>query len=175
MDSDTLERLRSALQRRRGIPVKVIPRSEWVSALRRRGEPTSLPGPLSPYASGLVDVPVVAVAASTYPAVSSPGYHHVRTDPADAPNVFNTDSYDAIEDLSREKDYPEICRIAGLTSRSVTRHSLRQHVFLLGPKKRHDHHSPEVPADIRKARKKCGPRSNSSSYTRLTRDVGVHE
>lgn len=157
MDSKTLERLRRAFERRRRTSVKVIPRSEWVSALRHRGEPTSLPGPLSPYALGLADVSVAAVAASTYPAVSLPGYHHVRIDPADAPNVFNTDSYDAIDDLSREKDYRDICRIAGLTSRSVSRRSLRQYVFLLGPKKRHDHHSPEVPPDIRKARKKRGP------------------
>jgi hypothetical protein len=86
--------------------------------------------------------------------VSNPGYHHVRYDPVDAPNVYNSDSYDAVEDLGTDPDFQRICEVAGVNPSEVDRAELRQHVFLVGPKRRSDHHSPDVPADIANAKRK---------------------
>lgn len=154
MSEKARERLRYALERVRGYPAKVVTRAEWAAGLRPGGEPTRLAAPLSPFVEGMKDVQVPVVAASTYPAVAAPGYHHVRLDPKDAPNVFNTDSFDAIEDLIKEADFAEVCRVAGLAPESVNKASMAGFVFLVGPKKRSDHHSSRMPPDIDGAREK---------------------
>ena len=69
-------------------------------------------------------------------------------------NVFNTDLFDAIEDLCAEADFEEVCRTAGFQPQSVDCGSLRDYVFLVGPKKGPDHHGPQVPPDISGAREK---------------------
>lgn len=95
-----------------------------------------------PYATGLSNVDVVAVATSTGPWTGSPGFHVVRRDPKDAPNIYNTDSYDVVEDITAAGDFLQVCKTAGLPPDSVHPTELSGFVFVLGPKRRPDHHSP---------------------------------
>jgi len=148
MNEGVRERIRHALQRVRGCSTKLLTRTEWQSSLLPGGVPTRLPAPLSPHAPGLRGVEVPVVAASTHPWTSSPGYHVVRRDPSDAPNIYNTDSYDVVEDLTKEADCAEVCRVAGLSTDAAASCGLSDFVFVVGPRKRPDHHSPTVPSDI---------------------------
>lgn len=85
----------------------------------------------------------------------------MRYDSADAPNVFNTDSFDAIEDLSADPDFRKICEVAGVSHGEIDVGELRMHVFLVGPKRRSDHHSPHVPQDIARAKSKRSQKRRS--------------
>ena len=151
--SDTLDRLTRAAQRvLRRRKIYAIPCHEWKSQVRSDGSPTKLAQPLTPFV-GIATNPVfVTYAMSTQPFANPGGFHAVRRDEADAPNVFNTDSYDEIN-LPSLPQWPQIVSTAGV-AKAELESVLRTHVFLTGPKRRKDHHSPRVPRDIRKAKLK---------------------
>jgi hypothetical protein len=143
---ESLDRLvraaRQVLQR----PIHFVRRAEWEAKVRSGGEPTRLPAPLTPFANVGKRAPVLVNAMSTPPFASPGGFHVVRLDLADAPNVINTDSYDEI-DLSNLPEWPRILAAAGLDDIGAE-WALVTYVFLDGPKRRADHHSTKIPADI---------------------------
>lgn len=124
--------------------IVAIPRSEWESTMHLSGRPTKLPRPLSRFASINKKVKVVTCASSS-PQQGPAGFHIVREDPADAPNIYNTDSYDEV-DLRAHASWPRI-RSTARVDDSVAEEIARSHVFLT-PVKRRDHHSSSVPPDI---------------------------
>jgi hypothetical protein len=71
----------------------------------------------------------------------------VRRDPQDAPDIFNTDSHDVIEDLPSHVAWERVLQICDLQDTDKLRELARTHVFL-SPTRRKDHHSPHVPKDI---------------------------
>jgi hypothetical protein len=107
---------------------------------------------LTPFSGIKASPDVVTYAMSTHPFANPGGFHIVRRDEADAPNIFNTDSYDEI-DLPSLPQWSRIVSTAGVKEAEL-KSALRTHIFLTGPKRRKDHHSPRVPRDIRKAKPK---------------------
>src|SRR5207247_577116 len=82
-----------------------------------------------------------------------PGTHVVRRDEGNAPNIYNTDSHDVIEDLPAHPAWPRVIEITGAKDTSELRQRVRRPVFLVETR-RPDHHSPQVPADIATAEPK---------------------
>lgn len=150
----SLEKIRYALQRLRGYPVKVVSRKEWYYVLRPSGRPTRLEKPLTPFARVPAATQMVTMAVSGTTYAINPGLHHVRRDEADTPDIFNTDSYDVIEDLPSHPSFERVLQISGISDRSEAANIVRDYVFIIGPHKRPDHHSSRVPKDIKGAKKK---------------------
>jgi len=133
--------------------VHAVGRAEWESRLRPGGEPTKLPSPLTPFSSVPQRAEVETYAMSARPAVALGGFHVVRRDDVDAPNIFNTDSYVEI-DLTSHQEWDQILKMARLTDWPELASAISGHVFLTGPERRPDHHSPHVPGDIDDAKAK---------------------
>jgi hypothetical protein len=147
---ETLTRLQAAAQRILRHKVYPVAREEWQSTMHASGAATRLKQPLSPFANISGKVTVV-VSASSSPLGSTPGFHIVREDLPDAPNIYNTDSYDEI-DLRSQSRWSQIVSVARLADAEAER-LLEKYVFLV-PKKRADHHSPTIPSDISNAKPK---------------------
>lgn len=147
---ESLERLQAAAKRVLRRKIYSVARKEWQSTMLATGAATRLKQPLSPFAriSGKVKV---VVSASSSPQSGPAGFHIVREDPPDAPNIYNTDSYDEI-DLRSQSRWSQIVSIAGLAEADAER-LLAKYVFLAS-KKRPDHHSPTIPSDIANAKPK---------------------
>jgi hypothetical protein len=148
-----IEKLRRALERVLGKSVKAIPKSEWISALRSGGRPTRLEKPFSPFGGIASQMKLVSMAASAQTFAAVPGFHFTRLDDSDAPNIFNTDSYDVIDNLSSHPAFPSVLKIVRMDP-GCAGQVAGGYVFSVGPLKRKDHHSPRVPEDIAKARRK---------------------
>jgi hypothetical protein len=145
--NDTIELLRAALQHDLDRSVKVMSRAEWVNANHPNGRPAKLPRPLSPFLGVERTGKMETAAASAQPFADVPGFHIVRRDPKDAPDIFNTDSHDVIEDLPSNVAWARVLRICNLRDTYELRELARKHVFL-AETRRIDHHSPHVPKDI---------------------------
>jgi hypothetical protein len=139
-----VQRLESAAGKLLRRKIIAITRDEWETTMHPSGRPTKLAAPLSRFHAINQKVKVV-VSASSSPRQGTPGFHIVREDPADAPKIYNLDSYDAI-DLRAQPEWPRIRSSARLTE-SEGDEITRSHVFLT-PVKRSDHHSSTVPPDI---------------------------
>lgn len=124
--------------------IVAVAKIEWESTMHSSGRATKLSGPLSPFGSIGHKVKVVTSASSS-PLQGVAGFHIVREDPADAPNINNTDSYDEIK-LRDHVEWPRI-RSTARVDDSEAEDIVRSHVFLT-PVKRPDHHSSIVPPDI---------------------------
>ncbi|HEV7239705.1 MAG TPA: hypothetical protein VGQ36_10725 [Thermoanaerobaculia bacterium] len=148
--NETLDRLQAAAKRVLRRKIYPIAREEWQSTMHATGAATRLNQPLSLFASISGKVKVV-VSASSSPQSGPAGFHIVREDPPDAPNIYNTDSYDEI-DLRSHKRWSEIVSVAGLAKSDADR-LFAKYVFLVS-KKRADHHSPTIPSDIANAKPK---------------------
>src|SRR3990167_4263422 len=109
-----LDRVRRAAERVFRVSVKVISQEEWRANLRKTGEATRLDQPLTPYESVLGRAPIETMVASGAPFTPNPGFHIVRRDEDDAPNIFNTDSYEVIENLTDRPQWPSIIKTSGL-------------------------------------------------------------
>ena len=130
-----------------GLNVHVLSRSEWESKLRPGGEPTRLPGPLSPFSRVGQEAQIETYAMSARPFAQPGGFHIVRREDRDAPNIFNTDSYIELN-LTTMSEWPRILSAAGIQGTAQLDRLLSEHVFLSGPERRPDHHSAQVPPDI---------------------------
>jgi len=151
---DDLERVRAALERVIGQPMKMFSRDEWDASLREGGKPTRLDAPYTPY-RGVQDNPgYESAVASGVPYAGEPGFHHTRRDEKDGPEgLFNTDSHHVIEDLVGEPMWSEVLRVAGLEPSADLVERVRGQVF--GHlKNRSDHRNPTVPTDIAAAEPK---------------------
>jgi hypothetical protein len=148
--NEKLERLRAMASRIVGEKIYAMPRDEWESTMRSGGEPTKLDGPLSPFKRTPEKAKVVTYASSS-PQRGPAGYHQVRLDPPDAPNIYNTDSYDEVL-LPSLAEWSGIVASARLTD-GEAESLLATHVFLVA-RRRRDHHSPVVPSDIATAKPK---------------------
>lgn len=150
--TDVRERLRSALERVLGEPVKALPRQVWLNSLRPGGLPTRLPRPFDPYGAVAQRAEFMTCVASGMGYTSSrggdAGFHIVRLDEKDAPNYINTDSYTLIEEPAGHARWPEVLKVAGVDAGPDVDAVLRDWVFAFGPGRRIDHHSPVVPPDI---------------------------
>ncbi len=145
--NQTIEKIRRSAERVLKCKIKVIPRAEWESKIRSGGEPTLLSGSLSPFSNVGRDADVVAYAASARPWAQQGGFHVVRRDDRDAPNEFNRDSYLELQ-LTTMPEWPRILSIAGAQVTAELEQLLSERVFLRGPEKWPDHHSPRIPLDI---------------------------
>jgi hypothetical protein len=134
-----LEQVRAALERVMGARVKMVTREEWERKLKRGGERTLLGEPFEPY-RGALDAPgFVSVVASGQPWADEGGIHNVRRDDAAPPSRrFKTYSDAVIEDLIADARWPDVLRIAGLTSSPTLEASVRAHVFAYS-RRRGDH------------------------------------
>jgi len=148
-----LERLRTAAAHVLRRTIHVVRRDEWEARLRSGGEPTKLPAPLSPFSSVDHGAEVETYAMSARPFAQPGGFHVVRRDEADAPNIFNTDSYIEL-DLKSLPEWPQIVSTARIADSSEIERMISAHVFLSGPERRPDHHSSRVPPDIDGAKPK---------------------
>jgi len=142
-----LERVKAALERVSASPVQMIPLVEWNGRLREGGKPTLLDSPFRPYRGIEGNRGFGFAVASGAPFADTPGFHHVRHDMQDAPDVVNTDSYDVITDLTTDGRWSDVLRISGCVGSRELKALIRQHVFAVKTL-RHDHHSAEVPEDI---------------------------
>jgi len=160
--TDMHERMRSAIERVLGEPVKAFTRREWEDSLRPGGVPTRLPRPFSPYRSVEQRPEYMSCVASgmnhTASVGGDEGFHVVRLDLKDAPNFINTDSYTLLGDLAGHAKWAEILTIAGLKAGPEVEGVLGLWVFARGPGRRPDHHAPGIPQDIAEAQ----PKSDSA-------------
>jgi hypothetical protein len=139
--TNIVDRLTRAARRILNRKIYAITRKEWESLVRSDGSPTKLTQPLTPFVGITVGAIVETCAMSTTPFTSPGGFHIVRRDEVDAPDIFNTDSYNEI-DLASRPHWEQIIATAGLTDSQI-KSILRSHVFLI-PKRRRDHHSPQT-------------------------------
>ena len=151
--SEELDRLVWAASRVLACQVHPVPKAEWEARGHRGGEPAKLAVPLSPFSSVDQSADVETYAMSARPAVPLGGFHVVRRDPVDAPNIFNTDSYPELDLLAHPK-WQDIVSMARLDDSPELRRLVAGYVFLVGPTRRSDHHSPQVPGDIDGAKPK---------------------
>jgi hypothetical protein len=150
---DIIEQIRVALERHLGCSVQAVSRQEWDAANHPGGDPALLQAPLTPFRAIELTGMFESAVASAKPWADEPGYHHIRRDPADAPNDINTDSLNVILDLPSHTSWSRVLEITGLTDGPELHALARQHVFLV-PTRRPDHHSPRVPDDIASATRK---------------------
>lgn len=148
-----VEQVRAALEYHLRRSVQAVTREEWDQANHPGGEPARLPTPLTPFRAIELTGMFESAVASARPWAREPGYHHVRRDPDDAPNDINTDSHSVILDLPAHTPWQRVREITGLPDSPELHAVVRQHVFLV-PTRRPDHHSPEVPEDIARAKPK---------------------
>lgn len=146
----SIERLRLALERLLETPVCAFSRAEWEDSLRDGGLPTLLPLPYGPYQSITGNPDFQFAVASGQSFAPEPGFHHVRLDEQDAPNVINVDTYIPILDLPADARWADVVRGAGLDDTTELIAAARAHVFAFR-RQRGDHHAPEVPTDIASA------------------------
>lgn len=146
-----VERVRLALEQVLQTSVQVLTQEQWATANRRSGEPTRLSAPFGPYLGIQGNSDFQFAVASAAPFADEPGFHHVRRDERDAPDVINVDSYIPILDLPAADQWSEVVRVAGLVDTSALTAAVRLYVFAYR-RNRDDHHSPTVPEDIAQAR-----------------------
>jgi len=150
---DIMERLRAALEHHLRRSVKVMWRKEWAKANHPDGRPVKLQRPFPPF-RGIVGTGKMEIAvASAQGYAEVPGTHIVRRDEKDAPNIFNTDSHDVIDDLTTHDSWPRLLQITGEKDTRTLRRRVRRRVFLVATRRK-DHHSPHVPQDIASAEPK---------------------
>lgn len=150
---DIMERIRAALQHHLGRSVKMMWRRHWAKANHPDGRPVKLARPFPPL-RGIVSTGKMETAvASAQGHAEVPGTHIVRLDEKDAPNIYNTDSHDVIEDLPAHEAWARVLQIIGDKDTSKLRRRARRRVFLVETR-RADHHSPHIPADIASAEPK---------------------
>src|SRR6266545_8260123 len=134
----TIERIRFALERVTDNSVHILARPDWQSRVLDNGEPTRMRLPVE-LENVERDARVVMVAGSGI-VNADPGMDVVREDEGDAPEVFNTDHYSAIENLVEHPHFPNVLRVAGVADSPELRAGLNQSVFLIGPKRLPNHH-----------------------------------
>src|SRR5579864_4690904 len=130
-----VQRLEAAATHVLGRKIVAIARAEWEASMHPSGRATKLVSPLSPFESISEKVKVITCASSS-PQQGPAGFHIVREDPVDAPNIYNTDSYDEVK-LRDHGDWPRI-RSTSRVAESEAEAIVRSHVFLT-PVKRRDH------------------------------------
>ncbi len=150
---ENYDRLHYALEKVTDKSVFIIERSEWERIIDNNGEPIKL-RKVPASISGLTSMASIVMAAGSGIYNPSPGIDIVRSDPNDAPYVFNIDHYTVFENFTYASHYQDTLRVARIEESEELNIFIQSHVFVVGPYQQDDHWVEEIPIHIREAKYK---------------------
>lgn len=150
---DTYNRFHYALEKITDKSVFIIEQADWERIVDSNGEPVKL-GKVPVSISGLISMASLVMAAGSGIYNPAPGIDIVRSDPSDAPYVFNIDHYTVFENFSNASHYQDVLRVAQIKESEELNQFIQAHVFIVGPYQLDDHWVAEIPRKIREAKYK---------------------
>ena len=135
-------------ERAEGRPVLHMPRDQW-NAMNVSSTGTVLLNLAALPMGGVASkASVVATYGARYSSVTAE-VGIIRLDPADAPNIYNTDKYVVWEDLPSHQSFAGIVRAASTEDNQNLRDYLRANVLLVKHEPDREHHRPDLPGTVK--------------------------
>ena len=155
MSDPTVRKIRYAAGHVLGTDVMSMSRDGWINLIHSDGTPTLLNEAPNPCREVMHDTMVVAVAASGT-INPDPGFDIARHDPNDAPNIYNIDHYEVVEQIHLHPRYSAILKAAGIKDSPELQAQVAGKVFLIlrDPTQTSDHWCKQLPHRINIARHK---------------------